>query len=172
MVNEYLWKTTRDRQTDRQRETETETDRQTDTHARAWTHPILYAHAYIYILVCVSVCVCVCVRARACVCVVLSYLQTMVYGCQSLGFLTCKQMLTHAIARRVSMDNVRVCVRSRLRERNLLHQGLEPVRGGRLRLAFQWDVLYQLSYPPSLCSAATFYDCCMCSFVAVPIRGR
>ena len=63
-------------------------------------------------------------------------------GCQCSGFLTCAQMLTHAVAHRECMNTVResaqkvevVC------EKNPLpHQGIEPIASVLLRLAFGPD---------------------------------
>ena len=71
------------------------------------------------------------------VCAAFPCVQTMVYVCQCLGFLTCARMLMHAIAHWGRMNIIReyICTESWPCEKNPLpHQGFEPASV--LRLAF------------------------------------
>ena len=64
------------------------------------------------------------------VCTVFSCVQTTVYGCQCLRFLTCAQLLVHATAHGGCTNTVRdpACTKSWQWEKNpLLHRGLEPL---------------------------------------------
>ena len=72
-------------------------------------------------------------------------------GCQSLGFLTCAQLLMCAIAQGCCTDTVRESALKVDWEKNiLLHQGLKPSSG--LCLAFQSDALpIELLPAPRLC---------------------
>ena len=72
------------------------------------------------------------------VCVVFLCVQTMVYGCQNLEYLTCTQILMNAIAHGGGTDTVRESALETDWEKNPLpHRGFEPASV--LRLAFQSD---------------------------------
>ena len=98
-------------------------------------------------------------------CVQYSRVSRQWYGCQSLGCLTCVQMLMYAIAHGDCTNTVRESALEADSPRKLLsNRGLEPAAV--LRLAFQSDALPTELSPPdaSICGKILWYALCWFAF--------